>query len=100
MFHTEGLVRFTERSRNKGHPCRRQQSRIPGLVWFLPVLVIRDILVRIRIPRSVPLTYGSGSNSVIRLLSSLILRMQIHIFFLELARPQAHHLQSKKIIFC
>ncbi len=41
----------------------------------------------------------------IRLLSLLILRMQqktisFHIFFLQLAHLQAHHLQSKNLIFC
>jgi hypothetical protein len=34
---------------------------------FTAVLGIRDILVRIRIPVSVPLTNGSGSNSFLQL---------------------------------
>jgi hypothetical protein len=50
------------------------------LVWFKEVLGILDILVRIRIPESVPVTNGSGSGHRIqlriRLLSSLILRIQ------------------------
>ncbi len=44
-----------------------------------PVLGIRNILVRIRIPGSVPLTNRSGSNSGSD--SSLILRMQKNISF-------------------
>jgi hypothetical protein len=67
-----------------------------------PMLGIRDILVRIRIPGFVPLTHGSGTGSD----SSLILRMQKNIFFsfifflITCPQPQAHNqLQSKKFNF-
>ncbi len=53
---------------------------------------------------SVPLTHGSGSGIQlrIRLLSSLILRIQKKIFFSTfflITCPQAHHLQSEKFNF-
>jgi hypothetical protein len=53
--------------------------------FCLAVLGIRNILVRIRIPGSVPVTNGSGSGS-----GSLI-----HIFFL-ITNPQAHYVQFLK----
>jgi hypothetical protein len=51
---------------------------LPG--YLSPVLGIRDILVLIRIRGSVPLTYGSGSSSTLRL------HKIFFFFFLEFTR--------------
>ncbi len=58
--------------------------------YSLPVLGICDILVRIRIPRSVLLTNGSGSDSFLHWFFS-------HFFLVTC--PQPHHLQFKKLNF-
>jgi hypothetical protein len=68
----------------------------PDLEIYEAVLGIRDILVRIRICGSVPLTNGSRNQLRIRLLSSLTPRMQKKIL---ITYPQAHNLQSQKFNF-
>ncbi len=55
---------------------------------YFSVLGIRDILVRIRIPESVPLTHGSGSDSFLHWFSGC-----------KKNYAQLHHLQSKKFFF-
>jgi hypothetical protein len=58
------LDQHCDRSTELSHPCRQgSRCRVPPekscfLNWQ-PVLGIRDFLVRIRIPGSVPLTNGS-----------------------------------------
>jgi hypothetical protein len=42
-------------------------SHLRGICHYPPVLGIRDVLVRIRIPGSVPLTNGSGGWQVLRI---------------------------------
>ncbi len=65
------------------------------------VLGIRDIFVRVRIPGSVPLTYGSGSGSnsgsdfFLHWIKGCKKLMFFSYFFL-ITCPQAHHLQPKK----
>jgi hypothetical protein len=64
------------------------------------VLGIRDILVRIRISRFVPLTNGSRSGSRIRLLSLVTLRRKKkYSYFFLITYPQAHYLQSSTFNF-
>jgi hypothetical protein len=65
----------------------------PGWFYFHSVLGIRDILVRIWIRGSVPLTNGSGSGSDIRLFSSVTLGMQFFSYFFK-TYPQALYRQS------
>jgi hypothetical protein len=83
-------------------PCRKTFPEFSGALPCVKNSVrIRDILVRIRIriPGSVHVTNGSGSN---RLLSSLVLRLQkkyLFSYFFLITCPQAHHLQSKKFNF-
>ncbi len=60
---------------------------------------IRDILLRIRIPGSVPLTNGSGSGSNSgsdSLISDFkdAKRLFFFIYFFLITYPQAHYLQS------
>jgi hypothetical protein len=73
-----------------------------SLLFFLQgaVLGIRDILVRIRIRGSVPLTNGSGSNSGSYFFLQVTLRMQKNNFlYFLITYPQAHYLQSKSFYF-
>ncbi len=68
------------------------------------MLGIRDILVRIRIPGSVPLIYGSGSGSNSDQTPFFIdfkdaKKLNFFIFFSHIYCPQAHHVQSKKLNF-
>ncbi len=90
-----------------------KSSKFSNYIIFYRVLGIRDILVRIRIPGSVPLAIGSGSDSGSNSGSNYIL----HWFegctkkynFLIIC-PQQHHLQTEifnfllkfsvEILFC
>jgi hypothetical protein len=60
------------------------------------VLGIRDILVRIRIPGSVPLTNGSGSGSDYFLQGC---KKKYFFAFFLITCPQVHHLQTKTCNF-
>ena len=65
------------------------------------VLGIHNILVRIRIPWSIPLTNGSGSGSNSGSDSFLQWYKNKFFFFILflITCPQTHHLQPKKCIF-
>ncbi len=70
---------------NLEYPKVKIEQSISNLVLHLAVLGIREMLMRIRIRGSVPLTNGSRSGSKLRdrLLSSVTLRTQKEYFFHE-----------------
>jgi hypothetical protein len=63
------------------------------------VLGIREILVRIRICGSVPLTNGSGSNSGSDLFLQRLKKIFHFFIFCLVTYPQAHYLSLKNLFF-
>ncbi len=75
-----------------------KSSKISNYIIFYRALGIRDILVRIRIPGSVPLTIGSGSNSGSDYFLHWFKGCKKKYFFLIIC-PQPHHLQTEILNF-